>query len=80
MYSFPTFTGIVNTGQLTIPVGTRSFTINCVSGSVLVNGTTLLLAGNVISADMPDSKNILGAPIVLGISGMGNKTVVFYTQ
>lgn len=80
----PQFTGIVSTGQCVIPIGTRNFTINVVSGSCNVTtsiGTTLLLAGNVFSMGMPDSKTVLNAPIVLGITGglaSSNKTVVYY--
>ena len=79
----PQFSGLINSGQIVIPVGTRSFTINCVSGSVNVTtsiGVTQLLAGNVFSMGMPDSKTVLSAPIVLGISGMANKTVVYFNQ
>lgn len=79
----PIFTGIMNSGFVTIPVGSRSFTINVISGSATVataNGQTLLLAGNVFSMGMPDSKTVLSAPISLWASGVPNKTVVYFNQ
>ena len=73
-----TAASILQSGQVVIPVGARSFDIQCVSGSVRVNNT-LLLAGKGLAMTMPDSRVELGTPIVVGISGLLNYTTVFYT-
>ncbi len=77
----PTFVSLLNTGQTFIPVGTRSFTINVISGSVNLGTTgTVLVAPAVISMNMPDSKLVLGQGFAVTCSGAGNKAIVFWAQ
>lgn len=71
--------GFIQSGQVSIPVGARCWGISVVSGSALVNGF-LCLAGYSINVNLPDSKDILGAPIVVGMSGLGNATNVYWVQ
>ncbi len=72
-------TGFLQSGQVVIPPGSRCWGISVVSGSALVNGW-LYLAGQSINVSLPDSKDLLGYPIVVGMSGLGNATNVFWVQ
>ncbi len=80
-FVYPYFINLLNTGQVSIPVGTKSFTIQCISGSVNVGPSGgLLVAPSVISMNMPDSKFILGQAINVNCTGVGNRTMVFWAQ
>ncbi len=77
MFSTPhisSFTG----DQVIIPVGTRAFQINCISGVAYVGGA-LLLAGDSLSWTAPDAKVLLGSTLAAGTTGAVNKLNVFYT-
>ncbi len=81
MYSIPVFTGFSHTGQLTIPPGTRNFSINVLSGQATIN-STVCPAPYALTVGMPDSKNILSinAGITVGATGVGNRVVVYYNN
>ncbi len=81
MFSIPTFTGLLHTGQLVIPPGVRNFSINVLSGSATINSVNCP-APYSLTIGLPDSKNII-APnygIVVGCTGVGNKTVVYWNN
>ncbi len=76
----PVFATLTQTGIFNIPVGTRCFTVSVVSGSGYL-GNAVYPAGQQISMSLPDSKNLLGSPIPVSISGAGvNSLNVFYVQ
>lgn len=78
MLSTPYFASY-NTGQTIIPVGTRAFHIEVVSGSAYFNGG-LMLAGQELNWYAADAKLYLGAPISIGTTGIGSRVSVFYTS
>ncbi len=77
----PFFSGLSQSGvTITIPIGTRCFTVSVLSGSGYV-GSANYPAGQQISMSLPDSKNLLGYSIPVSISGAGvNSLNVFYVQ
>ncbi len=77
----PFFTGFSQSGApVTIPVGTRAFQVNVLSGSCYV-GSAVYYAGQQVSLSLPDSKNLLGYSIPVSISGAGvNAVNVFWVQ
>lgn len=81
MFSNPSFS-VITGSQVIIPVGARGFTIDVMSGIGYVN-TTPVMAGDTFSWTAPDSKNLLGQPIVVGATGSTGtysaRVTVFYT-
>ena len=79
-YSLPTFYS-TSSGQTTIPIGARAFSIQVVSGSAYANGTLLLASSNPLTWGSPDSKILLGTPgVTVGTTGAANRVVVFHTN
>lgn len=78
MFITPTF-GTITSGQVIIPVGTQSFSINVVSGSAYANGT-LLNTSTVWNMGLGDSKLLLGSPIALGSTGVGSRVTYLYLK
>ncbi len=80
MFSIPFITGFVGSGQISIPIGVRGFTVDVVSGGCFIN-STYFVAPQKLTMVMPDSKDLMGgAPIVVGQSGVGNKVTVFWNN
>jgi hypothetical protein len=77
MFSNPVFASFTGS-QVIVPVGTRAFSFNVVSGTAFVNGS-LYVAGQALSWAAPDSKVILGQPIAIGTTGSLNRVTVFYS-
>lgn len=79
MSSTPFVTGFINSGQIVIPIGVRGFTVDVISGGCFIN-TTFFISPQKLTMVMPDSKEIMNAPIVVGQSGVGNKVTVFWNN
>lgn len=71
--------GCSQSGVVTIPIGARCWGINVVSGSTFINGFPCA-AGYSVNISLPDSKNLLGTPIVVSGAGAGSSTNVFWVQ
>ena len=78
MYISTTF-GTLTGSQAIIPVGTKAFTINVVSGSAYAN-ETLLNAPSVWTMGLGDSKLLLETPIALGTTGVGSRVTYMYLK
>ena len=76
MLATPIFSTII-TGQTIIPVGTRTFSINVISGSAVANDV-LLNQGTVWSYQAADSKVLLGSSIAVGTTGFSNRVTILY--
>lgn len=72
-------TGVTQSGALSIPVGSRCWGVSVQSGVAFVNGFPLL-AGVPINVGLPDSKDILGYPILVSGAGSGASATVFWVQ
>lgn len=78
MTSLPSFGQILHTGQVLIPVGSRAFSINVMSGSATVAGVGYI-AGQTVNWTAADSRLYLGGSVAVGATGVNNRTAVFWT-
>lgn len=67
----PSFSVINGTGQLSVPVGVAAWSLDVQSGSVVVNGSTPLIAPFSYASYATAS-----AAITIGTTGVGHKAVV----
>ena len=72
-------TGFSQSGVVTIPVGSRAWGINVISGAAYVNGFPCA-AGYSMSVSLPDSKDLLGTAIVVSGTWNTGTTNVFWVQ
>lgn len=78
MLSTPTFSTLLGTGQVIIPVGARAFNVSVMSGQATVGGT-VYVAPYGVDWTAADSKLYLGGTIAVGTTGVNNRTAVFWT-
>lgn len=71
------FAAIIGTGVITVPPGTRAFTINALSGIGYIN-TVEVRAGTIWSYNSADSKCLTASGINVGATGVNNNISVFY--
>ena len=72
-------TGFVQSGMVTIPAGSRCWGVSVISGAAYVNGFACA-AGYSMSVSLPDSKDLLGTPIVVSGTWNTGATNVFWVQ
>jgi len=73
-----TFSQVLHTGQVLIPIGAHAFSVNVQSGQATIAGV-VYVASQTIAWTAADNKLVLGSSIPVGATGVGNRTAVMYT-
>lgn len=71
----PVFTGIINTGQVTIPVGVKQYRIFVESGAATVNGWTYN-ATTFVNGGGYDGRFLLTSSIAVGVTGQNQRVLI----
>lgn len=72
------FTGIINTGQVQIPVGVKAWSISVISGYAFVNGTGPLPVNTNLNGGNFGGGFISNNPINVGATGAPVNVLVYY--